>query len=258
MRVFSLFIFLPFLFFSCKPSVTEKHQVTRSQLQGNWVCETLINWACDNGMYWDTNGYWYCTELIYDAHQPDSMVFINQDLETAHLGLRLSGDSIWLTQGENSDDLLLVYNAEKDMLILDDPTLKQIYRFKKADKELLQYDGQYSTAFKRLMRNCLLTGNYRETGGLNMMSMNNEGSINSWPVYNKYEIFINGDMAGFANEPVMLMGKDSLTDLYLWELNNDTLRMYSPVLKTAPGDKPFYTKGKLRFEFKKETRTTLP
>jgi hypothetical protein len=42
MRVFSLFIFLPFLFFSCKPSVTEKHQVTRSQLQGNWVCETLV------------------------------------------------------------------------------------------------------------------------------------------------------------------------------------------------------------------------
>jgi hypothetical protein len=65
-------------------------------------------------------------------------------------------------------------------------------------------------------------------------------------------------MAGFANEPVMLMGKDSLTDLYLWELNNDTLRMYNPVLKTAQGDKPFYTKGKLRFEFKKETRTTLP
>jgi hypothetical protein len=42
MRVFSLFIFLSFLFFSCKPSVTEKHQVTRSQLQGNWVCETLL------------------------------------------------------------------------------------------------------------------------------------------------------------------------------------------------------------------------
>jgi hypothetical protein len=209
-------------------------------------------------MYWDTSGYWYVTELSYDSHVPDSVLWINQDLETARLALSIHGDSIWLVEGTHADSTLLRYDFANEQLILDDPVLKQIYRFRKVEKDLLEYDGYISTAFKKLLRNCLLSGNYRETGGLNMMSLTNEGGIKSWPLYTRYDLFINGDIAGFANEPVLLMGKDSLSDLYLWELQQDTLRLFAPVLLTTPGEKPFYKKGKLTFEFRKETRSTLP
>lgn len=258
MKRWLFFLVASGLLMRCTPPAVPPVSVTPAQLHGNWVCQTLVDWACERGMHWDTSGYWYVTELSYDSHIPDSIFWINQDLETARLALSIHGDSIWLVEATHADSTLLRYDAANDQLILDDPALKQLYRFKKAEKDWLEYNGTYSTAFKHVLRHCLLSGNYRETGGLNMMSLTNDGGIKSWQLYNRYDLFINGDLAGFANEPVLLMGKDSLSDLYLWELQQDTLRLFAPVLMTAPGEKPFYKKGKRIFEFRKETRSTLP
>ena len=145
------------------------------------------------------------------------------------------------------DSIMMQYDAEKDHIIMHDMMAKADFEFVRTP-EIKDKD-----VFKKKLRQCWLSGNYQATWGsfrqmdegVGELSLADDGHITGWERADRFDIFINGDYASFADHPVMVLYKDTLEELYIWNKRGDTIELFKPSTLYDAGEKPYYGKGVL-------------
>ncbi len=234
------------LFVSCRQSPPDVRKEDKKHLSGVWLNKTVLDAACKQGPYFDSTLFWSATQLIIDSNQPNVCIMVNDDLEQTPFALRYEKNRILLFEPGFTDSIILQYNREKDCLIMHDLMAKTDFEFVRGSEK--------TDAFKKQLRSCWLSGNYSATwgsfrdmdNGSGKITFTDNGQINGWDKANRYDVFINGDYASFADHPLMALYKDSTEELYIWNKRGDTIELFNPVTLYNAGEKPYYGKGSSR------------
>ncbi len=242
-RFFPSILLLVVLFVSCRQSKPDTLQDDKKNLTGVWVNKTVLDAACRVGPYFDSTLVWSTTQLIIDSNHLNICLMVNDDLEQTPIALRYEKNRILLFEPGFTDSIILQYNHERDCISMHDLMAKTDFEFVRGlDKK---------DTFKKQLRSCWLSGTYTASwgnfrnmdNGIGKITLSADGLINGWNKANRYEVFIKGENAAFANYPILALYKDSVEELFIWNKHGDTIELFKPVTLYNAGENPYYGMG---------------
>lgn len=259
-----VFLILPLFFtFSCDQKVSQGQALSdeSSALQmdafyGNWLIQDYFTPLKPTVYTGSLNAAGFgVTEIVFSPDFRDSVLFINQDLETSMEKIEMIAEDTVRLSLTDSPFNLIVYNKERHLLEYQIDERYPNYAFFKAPDSVVEKSE--ISAFRKSLNSFFDGILYSETGdnrypeSRSKITLDKDGNTKGILDYTHFEIIVNGDLANIENADRIELSNEKVKDAYGLKLTEKGFDLYHLKLTTLPDEKPHYKLDKL---FKSYTR----
>jgi hypothetical protein len=241
-----LLITLVILLNACDFTSNEREKVL-SNLDGHWISRdyliTLDKTLSPQGVAEQMP--FYATEILINNDNPQSIILINGQMETAVIPFKRTGDTLSLKLNQDPETEI-IYNPTRKTLSFTDKSLKRTYTFIRADSSLIDKSLKPSVAFQAAVNKTVMEGNWNlvESDSIAApLHFNRFGHINGWDKYLTYTLCINGDCAANEDGDIIVLNNKGTADQYGFRSKNDTITLYKLIQTNDPDEKPVFKNG---------------
>lgn len=201
-------------------------------------------------------GYGNMEELLIEANR-DTMFSVNIGSDVGQFRTFMLPDGQLGVLANNPDAGVTNMDTAKFSLSVDG---KELYTssigglknvFTKADAKYVRQfsDPNYKDATTLYIQDKLFAGTYKVNG--KAVTLNFDGSISGWDLYDSYEVCISGMCWNLCSENSVTLRKKGGTpegDTFVWAYFSDGLRFYATENTNKADEVPFYKRTKLQYE----------
>jgi hypothetical protein len=220
---------------------------TPTNLDGHWLNQEYLEAleASHSPINVAKNYTFYVTELIYDHTKGDSLLVFNGQAEFANLPMKRHGDTLSLKLNQDAETNI-IYSANTKTLVFADKELNRVFRFVRADSNLIDKSFTPKVAFPSAVNKILFEGNWDIFEHLSTQKSANFsrfGTINGWDKYDNYTVCVNGDCVSNEDGDVIFLGNKEKSDAYGFRSKGDSITIFELKQINDPDEKPIYKNG---------------
>ncbi len=258
-KTFFLLIISSIILNACNSTLKEK---TPTNLYGHWLnkeyLEALQNTHSPKQVA--ENLSFYATELVFDQKNGDSLFVFNGQVEFSNLPIKRSGDSLRLKLNQDAQTEI-IYSAIDKTLYFTDKTLNRVFRFIRADSNLIDKSYTPKVAFPAAVNKATFVGNWDMFEHLSTQksaTFDKFGNIKGWDKYQNFTICVNGDCADNEDGDVVFFGNKEKSDQYGFRSKGDSITIFELKQINDPDEKPVYHHGTPLLLLVRKTTPTPP
>jgi len=232
---------------SCKDAKKDHSETEINSFSGTWIAKDFVDdIIVNNAIKTIENGV---TEIVVPENVKDSILFLNEDLESAKYLATIQNDTLVNHLYETKTQKAVIQNGNLILLPLDERYDSQEYI--KADASLLKKAKDANLSVLRILINKTLADNVYLNNSSKEIKFTEDGKVSGIANFKNYYISINGDGANVENSTaITFTTADGSSKNLGIEFQKNKTELYDLVLLTKPDEKPFYKKGKLLYSLK--------
>jgi hypothetical protein len=220
---------------------------TPTNLDGHWLNKEYLDalQSTHSPKNVAENYSFYATELIFDHSNGDSLMVFNGQIEFSNLPIKRHGDtlSLKLNQDAQTD---IVYSPLDKTLIFTDKQLNRVFRFVRADSNLIDKSFTPKVAFPSAVNKATFEGKWEMFEHLStqkQVTFSRFGTIKGWDKYDNYTICVNGDCDDNEDGDVIFLGNKEKFVQYGFRSKGDTITIFELKQINDADEKPVYKHG---------------
>jgi hypothetical protein len=229
---------------ACNSNIKE---TTPTNLDGHWLNKEYLDALQSNHSPKQVaeNISFYATELVFDQKNGDSLFVFNGQVEFSNLPIKRSGDTLRLKLNQDAQTEI-IYSPSDKTLFFTDKTLNRVFRFVRADSNLIDKSYTPKVAFPSAVNKATFEGNWDMFEHLSTQKsaiFDKFGNIKGWDKYKTYTVCVNGDCADNEDGDVVFFGNKEKSDQYGFRSKGDSITVFELKQINDADEKPVYRHG---------------
>ena len=243
-KTYLLIIISSILLNACNSNLIE---TTPTNLDGHWLNKEYLDALQNNHSPKQVadNLPFYATELVFDKTNGDSLFVFNGQLEFSNLPIKRTGDTLRLKLNQDAETEIVYSSIDKTLFFID-KTLNRVFRFVRADSNLIDKSYTPKVAFPAAVNKATFEGNWEIFEHLSTQKstvFSKFGKIKGWEKYQNYTVCVNGDCADNEDGDVVFFGNKEKSDQYGFRSKNDTITVFELKQINDHDEKPIFHHG---------------
>jgi hypothetical protein len=217
---------------------------------GNWVLSSLID-SVERTHSLKRLPQFIFSEMLIPA-TGKTITFINGDMSVWTSPYTVSKAKTLDAPGMMKIPHSALFIDANNHLCYFDSALQQRVIYSRVSPDVKRNPAGYAQF--ELINKMLFEGKYESLPAKNTVEFAEGQKVKGWNDFDRYEFYINSDMASTSEENLISMEGNKKLALFIYRFRGDTLKLFEAKNTECAECKPFYVRGKLVMQLVKDRR----